>query len=137
MNYDADIFFAGLDEGGPAASGEVDFMEWSDSSAAYPDPDHYYWLCSEIPTEEYPAGGNWQRICDEELDRLFQEQATQTNFEERQQTFYEITKLMHDNVYWLGVWKDPDIWAFSGRLDAGPMSGPTPFYSITEWDISQ
>ncbi|MFW5941813.1 MAG: peptide ABC transporter substrate-binding protein [Chloroflexota bacterium] len=136
VNYDADIFFAGVADDGPAATGELDIFQWSDAPF-YPDPDHYYWLCSEIPTEDYQDGGNWQRICDEDLDALFKEQATQTNIEERTATFHEITRYMFDEVYWLGVWKDPDIWAFSERLEPGPMSGPSPFYSIVEWDIAQ
>lgn len=134
VNYDADIFFAGIAEGGPAAMGEMDIFQWSDAPF-YPDPDHYYWLCSEIPTEDYQDGGNWQRICDEELDALFQEQSTQTDVEERTETFHQITRLMFDQAYWIGLWKDPDIWAISERLAAGPMSGPSPFYSIVEWDI--
>jgi peptide/nickel transport system substrate-binding protein len=136
VNYDADIFFAGYADDGPAATGQLDVFEWSDAPF-YPDPDHYYWLCSEIPTEDYPEGGNWQRICDEELDGMFQEQATMLNYDERVALFHEITRYMYDQVYWLGLWKDPDIWAFSSRLQQGPMSGPSPFYSIATWDIAE
>lgn len=135
QSYDADIFFGGMSDGGPAASGELDIFEWSDGPSVYPDPDHYYWYCSEIPTDDYPDGGNWQRLCDETLDGLFALQATQTDFAERQQTFHEITRYMFDNVIWLGLWQDPDIWALSGRLQNVNMSGASPFYSIAEWDI--
>lgn len=135
QSYDADIFFGGMSDGGPAASGELDIFQWSDGPSVYPDPDHYYWYCSEIPTDDYPDGGNWQRLCDETLDSLFALQATQTDFAERQQTFHEITKYMFDNVIWLGLWQDPDIWALSGRLQNVNMSGASPFYSIAEWDI--
>ena len=103
--------------------------------SVYPDPDHYYWYCSEIPTDDYPDGGNWQYLCDEELEALFALQATQTDFAERQQTFYEITRYMFDNVIWLGVYHDPDIWALSDRLTNVNMSGSSPFYSIEEWDL--
>lgn len=136
QSLDPNILFASYGEGGPAATGELDIFEWSDAPA-YPDPDHYYWLCSEIPTDEYPDGSNWQRICDEHLDELFQLQSTQTNFEERQQTFFEITKYMHDNVYWYGIWQDPDLWALSGSLQNVTMSGATPFFSIASWDKTQ
>lgn len=136
QSYDADIFFEGLSNGGPAASGELDIFEWSDGPAVYPDPDHYYWYCSEIPSEESPDGGNWQRLCDPALEDLFTLQATQTDFAERQQTFYEITDYMFDNVIWLGLWHDPDIWALSSRLTNVNMSGASPFYSIAEWDLT-
>ncbi len=136
VSYDADIFFGGLADGGPAASGELDIFEWSDGPA-YPDPDHYYWYCSEIPSEENPDGGNWQRLCDERLDDLFTRQTTQINFEDRQQTFYEITNIMFNEVIWLGIWQDPDIWALSPNLTGVKMSGATPFFNIAEWDLSE
>jgi peptide/nickel transport system substrate-binding protein len=133
---DPNILFASFAESGPPYLGEFDISEWSDGPS-FPDPDHYYWLCSEIPTDEAPDGGNFQRICDEELDRLFQLQATQTNVEERIATFHQISKLMHDNVYWFGIWDDPDVWAISSRLGDVKLSGPTPFYDIANWSFSE
>jgi len=135
QSYDADIFFGGLSDGGPVASGEIDISQWADGPSVYPDPDHYYWYCSEIPTEDYPDGGNWQYLCDETLDSLFTLQTTQTDFAERQQTFHEITRYMFDNIIWLGLWQDPDLWAISSRLQNVNMSGASPFYSVAEWDL--
>jgi len=135
-SYDSTIFFASYAEDGPSYNGELDLMQWSDGPF-FPDPDHYYWLCSEIPTDDAPDGANAQRICDEELDALFQLQATQTNTEERIATFHQISKLMHDKVYWLGLWDDPDVWAISARLGNVKMSGPTAFYNIAEWTLSE
>jgi len=136
QSYDSSIFFASYAEGGPPYTGELDIAQWSDAPF-FPDPDHYYWLCDQIPTDEAPDGGNFQRICDEELDALFQAQTTQTNVEERQATFHEISRIMHDQVYWLGMWEDPDVWAVSPRLQNVTFSGATPLYSIAEWDISE
>ena len=135
QNYDSSVFFASYGSDGPSYNGELDIMQWSDASS-YPDPDWYYWLCSEIPTDDYPDGGNAQRICNEELDALFQLQLTQTDPAERKQTFHQITKIMHDEVYWLGLWQDPDVWAVGPRLQNVRFAGPTPLFSITEWDIS-
>lgn len=136
QSLDPNVLFASYGEGGPAATGELDIFGWSDAPA-YPDPDHYYWLCSEIPTADYPDGSNWQQLCDEELDALFQLQATQTVFEERQQTLFEITQYMHDNVIWYGIWQDPDLWALSSTLGDVTMSGVTPFFDIAAWDKSE
>ncbi len=94
-------------------------------------------MCDQIPTDEAPDGGNFQRVCDEELDALFQAQTTQTNIEERQATFHEISRIMHDRVYWLGMWEDPDVWAVSPRLQNVTFSGATPLYTIAEWDIAE
>jgi peptide/nickel transport system substrate-binding protein len=136
QSFSADAFFAGYGEGGPAATGELDIFEYS-GVADFPDPNSSEWLCSEIPSDEFPDGTNWQAVCDETLDGLFQQQATQTNVEERQQTFHEITQYIHDNVFWLGLWEDPDIWALSDRLQNARLSGATPFFAIAEWDISE
>jgi peptide/nickel transport system substrate-binding protein len=133
---DSTVFFATFGEGGSTYTGEFDIMEWSDAPS-FPDADTYYWLCSEIPSDDYPDGGNFQRICDEELDALFQQQLTQTDAAERQQTFHQITQLMHDNVYTVGLWQDPDVWAVGPRLQNVRFSGPTPLFSIAEWDITE
>ena len=135
QSYDADIFFASYDQDGPAAKGELEIMAWSDTSN-FPDPDYYYWFCSEIPTDEYPAGSNWQYYCNEELDSLFTLQATQVNPVERQKTFQRINQIFHDEVVWLGLWQDPDLWAVGSRLANVKLSGVTPFFNITEWDIT-
>jgi peptide/nickel transport system substrate-binding protein len=137
FNYDSDIFFATYGEGGPAATGQLDISEWSDTPLGWPDPDIAYWVCSEIPSDESPQGVNWQAICDPELDGLFKLQATQVDFAARQKTFQQISKLMFDKVYWLGMWKDPDQWAIGSRLMNVKISGVTPFFNITEWDLAE
>ena len=136
VNYSSDIFFATYGDGGPLPTGELDIGEYS-GNPAYPDPDTSRWLCSEIPTDEFPDGINDQRICDEELDALFQLQKTQVDFAARQQTFWEISKIIFEEVYWLGVWQDPDSFAVNSRLTNVKISGPSPFYNIAEWDIAE
>ncbi len=136
LNYDSDIYFNSMADGGPCASGELDMFEYS-TVTNFPDPDTADWLCREIPSDENPVGTNWAALCDEELDRLFEVQATQVDFAERQQTFWQITRLIHDNVYWLGLWNDPDSWIISARLQNVRISGATPFFNIREWDVTQ
>jgi peptide/nickel transport system substrate-binding protein len=134
-SYDADLYFANFADGSPCALGENDMMEWSDSTM-FPDPDHYYWFCSELPNEESPWGANYFG-CDEELDALFYEQLTLIDREERAAVVHEITKIIHDKVYWLGLWDDPDYWIVSPRLTGVKFSGVTPFYNIMEWDVTE
>jgi len=133
-SYDADLYFAGYGDG-PAANGEVDIMEWSDGPL-FPDPDIYYWLCGEIPSDDYPTGSNWFFMCDEELDALIQLQATQVNVADRQQTFTQINQIFKDKVYWLGLWQDPDDWAVGPQLQNAKFSAITPLYNIGEWTIT-
>jgi peptide/nickel transport system substrate-binding protein len=134
LSYDADLFFGSYSDGSPAALGEVDIMEWSDSTM-FPDPDQNYWLCSELPTDENPWGYNYFG-CDEKLDALFQAQITTIDPAERAAIIQEITKYMHDQVYWLGIWDDPDMWIVGPRLTGVKFSGVTPFYAIMEWDVT-
>jgi len=135
-NYESDTFFNGYDKQGPAASGQLDMYQFSQVSTAFPDPDIAEWLCSEIPSADSPAGTNWSAVCDPELDALFKLEATQTDFATRQQTFYKITQMIYDKAYWIGLWQDPDQWAVSSKLSGVKISGTTPFYNITEWQVT-
>ena len=133
QSWDADFFFGSYADGSPAALGEVDIMEWSDSTY-FPDPDYDYWLCSQIPDDENPWGYNYF-VCDEYLDELFQRQLVTPDPQERTEIFYEISKYMHDQVIWLGLYVDPDKWMVGERLENVKISGVTPFFNIVEWDI--
>lgn len=136
QSYDSDILFESFTNGGPAAVGDVDIMQWSDLPTAFPDPDTDYWLCSQIPSEENPWGYNYFG-CNEDLDGLFRQQLTTVNAEERTKIVQEISRIVHDQVYWLGLYLDPDYWIVGPRLTNVKFSGVTPFYAITEWDIVQ
>jgi peptide/nickel transport system substrate-binding protein len=134
FSYDADILFATFADGGPAAIGDLDIMEWSDAPD-FPDPNTDYWLCSELATAENPYGWN-QFGCDETLDELFQRQSVTVNAQERAEIFYEITSYMNDQVYYLGLWEDPDIYIINSRVTGAKFSGVTQFYNIMEWDVT-
>jgi ABC-type transport system substrate-binding protein len=134
IGYSSDVFFSSYGEGGPFDTGQLDIGEWS-GTTNFPDPDSTRWLCSEIPTDEFPDGNNSQKLCDEKLDGLFQKQAAQVDFGQRQETLWEIGNYILDNVIWLGVWQDPDSFAVSGRLKNVKISGATPFFNIAEWDL--
>ncbi len=135
LNYDSDQFFADFANKGPQYTGELDMWEYS-GSPNFPDPDTAEWLCSEVPSPEKPSGVNAVG-CIAELDALFQKQATQVDSAERTKTFHEISKFIVDNVYYLGVWQDPDIWAISSRLKNVKLSGTTPFYNIVDWELGE
>lgn len=135
QNFDYDIFFSGYGEGGPAATGQLDMYEYSNVVTGYPDPDTADWLCSEIPSDDSPAGVNWSAYCDEELDALFLLQATQVDDAARRATFHQISKMIYDKVYWLGIWQDPDLFGISDKLANVRISGVMPFFNIFEWEF--
>jgi peptide/nickel transport system substrate-binding protein len=134
-SLDSTLFFTSYADGGPASTGQIDLQEWSDAPL-FPDPDIYYWLCSEIPSAENPTGTNQFFMCDKELDALIKLEATQVNVNERQQTISKINQIFHDKVYWLGLWQDPDNWAVGPRLQNVKFSPVNPLYNITEWTIT-
>jgi peptide/nickel transport system substrate-binding protein len=136
-NYDSDTFFAAADGGGPAASGQLDLFEYAVRTSNFPDPGTNDFLCDRIPSQTLPEGENWSYLCDPDLDQLFKQQATQIDFEQRQQTVRDISKMIYDKVYFVGLWNDPDYWAANPRLLNVKLSGKTPFYNIAEWDVKQ
>lgn len=136
QTFDSDIFFAGYGENGPAATGALDFYQYS-TVTAFPDPDSADFRCAEIPSDENPAGTNWSAICDQELEDLFALSTTQVDVAERTATFNQITRLIFDKVYWLGVWQDPDLYGISSRIQNVKLSGGSPFFNIHEWAIAQ
>ncbi len=89
-----------------------------------------------MPSDEYPWGYNYY-ICDEALSALFEQEKTETDPAKRQALFHEITKLMTEKVYYLGIWEDPDVWIVNPRLTGYKFSGVTPFYNIHEWDVTE
>jgi peptide/nickel transport system substrate-binding protein len=135
QSWDSDIFFGSYADGAPPALGDVDIMQWSDGTY-FPDPDTDYWLCSQLPDDENPWGYNYF-ICDEELDALFQAQLVEPDQEVRKELFHQISKIVHDKVYWYGLYVDADYWIVSPNLTGWKISGVTPFYNIMEWDITE
>lgn len=133
LSQDSDIFFGSYTDGAPPAAGTVDLMEWSDAPF-FPDPDTDYWLCSQMPNDENPWGYNYYG-CDEELDALFQEQATTVDSAKRTELIQQIARIVHDKVYWIGLYIDPDYWIVGPTLRNIKFSGVTPFYNIVDWDL--
>jgi peptide/nickel transport system substrate-binding protein len=136
QSFDSDLFFSSYQDDGPSANFSLDIIQYSDSPA-FPDPDASVWRCSEIPSDESPAGVNTTGLCDETLEALFAQQETQVDFNERQQTFFEITNYIFDQAYWIGLWEDPDLFGFSDRMLNVKVSGATPFFNVFEWDLAQ
>jgi len=137
QNYSYDTIWVSYGEDGPLALGGYDIAEWSDGAYDYPDPNWPYFLCSEIPTDDYPDGLNWYGICDPELDALLQKQAVTVDLEERIEMYHEIERIMHDQVLWVGIRTDPDLWAVNTNLQNLQFSGVDCFWNAYEWDISQ
>lgn len=135
VNYSSDVFFNTFGSNGPLYTGESDIAEYSDGPA-FPDPDVAYWLCSEIPSAENPEGTNGQHYCSNDLDALFAQQVTTADLEARKAIFAKIQKIMYDEVVYIGMWRDPDVWSINKRLTGVRFSGASPFWNVTDWTVS-
>lgn len=135
LNYDSDIYFATYGEGGPTARGECDLFEYSHTTS-FPDPDTPRWLCSEVPTDEFPDGANDARICDPNLDDLFVEQRSIVDATARAAIFHELTGYIYDQAYWIGMWYDPDLFGVRDTITGVRLSGSDPFFNIYEWEMA-
>lgn len=135
-NHSSDIFWNSYGDDGPQAKGEYDIAQYS-SVGSFPDPEaSQNWLCSQISSADNPDGANWQGYCSQELDALLDRQATTVDLEARKALYYQIEKIMYDDVVWIGIWKDPDLWSVSNRLKAVRLSGATPFWNATDWEVA-
>lgn len=136
IGHPSDIFFNGYAQDGPVSRGKYDIAEWS-AAPSFPDPDTAIWLCDQIPSDASPDGSNTQFICNKELDKLFQEQAAAVDVEKRKELMSQIQKLIADEVYWVSIWDDPDLWTVSKSLQNANLSGVTPFSNSHNWDKTQ
>lgn len=134
-NYPSDQFFASYKDGGPIATGNYDVAEWSASPASFPDPDTTRFECAEIPSEENQTGGNWSYYCNEALDALMAEQRVTTDYASRVALWHQIDEIIYNSYVWVGVWYDADVWIVGSSLNAGALSGVTPFWNIVAWDV--
>ena len=134
-NNSYDTMWNSYGQDGPIATGNYDIAQWS-STTSFPDPNIADWLCSEIPSDESPDGGNWYGICDEELDAFFQAQAVEMDPDTRIELYHDIGQIMSEKVYWLGVWHDNDVWTINKRTRNLKISGADPFWNSFEWDVS-
>jgi peptide/nickel transport system substrate-binding protein len=136
VNYSYDTIWNSYGDDGPIATGQYDIAQWSDGAYDYPDPNTPYFLCDQFPSDESPDGLNWYG-CIPELDELFQKQAVTADVKERAAIFHEIARIMRDEVIWIGLRTDPDLWSLNTRLKDVRLSGADPFWNAFEWDVGQ
>ncbi|MCK6540954.1 MAG: ABC transporter substrate-binding protein, partial [Anaerolineales bacterium] len=134
-NYSSDIFWNGYNDGGPQALGQYDVAEFSTVPNGFPDPDSSGWTCAQRVSADNPDGSNTQGYCNEKIDELIAKQAVTIDPIARQEIFFEIQQIMYDDVIYVGMWQDPDLWSVSSRLQGVKFSGVYPFWNVSEWEI--
>ena len=136
VNYSSDVFWNNYVDG-PQAQGLYDIAEYS-SVGSFPDPEaSSNWLCSEIASADNPDGANWQGVCIDELDALLKEQAVTLDTQKRIELYHQISQIMYDEVLYIGIWLDPDLWSINNTLSNVRLSGSSPFWNAAEWTSSK
>ncbi len=134
INYDNRQFLASYESEGPIARGQFDVAQWA-ISPQFPDPNTSRFLISEIGTAENNyVGANWSHVRDAELDALFIQQRTTVDYDARVAIFHQISRIVAENVYWMPLWQDKDIWSINTRLSGVKISGGTAFWNVLEWE---
>ena len=109
-------------------------MEWSDTHRTSPIPTTTTGCAPRCPTTR-TRGATTTLAVTRTWTRCSSSSRDHGDPEERKADHPEITKYMHDKVYWFGIYDDPDYWMVGERLTDVKFSGVTPFYSIMEWDV--
>lgn len=128
--------FDGYAEGGMVATGDYDIAQWS-ATTQFPDPNTSVFLCSQIPTEESPEGGNYRRYCNPEVDALFAQANQAVDVADRTALFNQISELIYNDYVYLGIWFDADNWEISNRLTGVRLFSLDPFWNVYEWDLTE
>lgn len=134
-NFDSDIFFAGYADGGPMSTGDYDLGEYS-AAPSFPDPDTSRFLCAQVPGDENPEGINDNWYCNPALDELFAQQAATVDVNGRIAIFNQIDQVLYDEMIWLSMWYDPDLWAINSRISNTLVSGADPLWNAVNWEIT-
>ncbi len=137
VNYSSDVFWNGYNDNGPQAQGLYEIAEFSSVQDSYPDPDASSgWTCDQIVSADNPDGGNNQGYCNPKIDELMAEQATTLDPAKRRDLYNQIEQIIYDDYVYIGMWKDPDLWSVSSRLQNVRFSGVYPFWNAYEWEVT-
>ena len=74
-------------------------------------------------------------MCDAHMDELFTAEISELDTSVRLQKFYELSRYMTENVYFLGLYEDSGFTAYSPRLTGVVLAEPNQFYTIAQWDL--
>lgn len=138
VNYSSDVYWNGYNDNGPQAQGLYDIAEYSSVPTGFPDPESSTnWTCDQISSADNPDGANWQGYCNPEFDELLSQQATTLDTNERIELYKQIQQTMYDEVLYIGMWKDPDLWSINSRVQNVKLSGVYPFWNAHEWTVGE
>ena len=130
----ADLFGT-WQQGGRWSHGDYDMGLWS-HGLRVPDPEvSNRYLCSEIASEENPAGSQWYHYCNPEVDELLQEQASTLDPERRTEIIFQIQEILNEDAYWIYLYAANQIYSAPANLQNFILHPFQNFYwNPQEWE---
>jgi peptide/nickel transport system substrate-binding protein len=109
----------------------------------YNDPDNmFYWHSSQIPDDPMGTGGNLVAFFNEfsyqdEIDDLTERAATTVDQDERQELYWEIQELLHEELPVIFIYWQSLIFAAPNNLSGfEPNAFTRLFYNVHEWHFT-
>ncbi len=127
--------FGGWTQNGVWSHGDYQMGGWS-HSLRKPDPEiSNRFLCSEIASEENPAGSQWMRYCNPEVDALLNAQASELDTEKRKEILFEIQEILHEDAYHIYLFLGNSNYAVNADLKNFVLHPYANFYfNPEEWE---
>ena len=70
------------------------------------------------------------------LDELLKADDAPLDRGDRLQLYDQIEQVMYTDAVYIPLWKDPDLFAVSRRLQNVKWAGASPFWNVAEWAIN-
>jgi peptide/nickel transport system substrate-binding protein len=126
--------------GGGWARGNYEMGGWS-SGITLPDPDlSSRYLCKEVASDENPAGAQWYRYCNPQIDTLFAQQSTELDPEKRKAVFFKIQETLREEYGWIWLYNSTASWGIQSRVKNFDQTVKAPFggfhWRAEEWDLA-
>lgn len=107
-------------------AGTYDLFHWG--WIPDPDPDSIlsYFQCDQRPADGQTYGNNDAYYCNPEYDRLYEEQRTTTNAEERFEIIHDMQRLFYSDSPYVMLWYGPILQAYRTDSFTGYRPQPAP-----------
>jgi peptide/nickel transport system substrate-binding protein len=139
-NMPTDQLFGSYSAGGVWARGTYQMGGWT-TGINLPDPDlSSRYLCSQIASEQNPAGGQSYRYCNPQVDALFTAQATELDATKRKALFDQIQQITHDDYMSVWLYDSTAAWGALTRVKNFENTVRAPFggfhWRAEDWDVA-
>ena len=115
-NHRAAELFGTWDQGGMWSHGDYEMGGWS-HGLRVPDPEiSNRFLCSEVASEENPAGSQWHRYCNPEVDELLLAAQTEMDDEKGTELLVKAQEIMHDDVFAIYLFATTSHYGVNAKL---------------------